>query len=82
MGDILQFPRADTRGVIAVYQSDDGFEIGHESESGGSWGSFSNYATAAEAIAAAHVLNRDEYEGVCAVEVAPAVRAAMWGGSA
>ncbi|KQS04514.1 hypothetical protein ASG11_09855 [Sphingomonas sp. Leaf357] len=79
MADILQFPRRETRGVIAVYECGDRFEIGHESASGGSWGSFSNYDEAGEAIAAAHALNRDVYEGVCAVEVSPAVRAAMSG---
>ncbi|NNG59778.1 hypothetical protein [Sphingomonas paucimobilis] len=72
---ILPFPhrRDDRHGVIHVMGDRvSGFEIGHESASGNSWGSFSSYATGEEAIAAAYALNRDTYEGVCDVFVCDA----------
>jgi hypothetical protein len=50
-----------------------GFEVGHESYSGNSWGSFSGpYSTGQEAITAAYVLNRDVYYGGCDISICDA----------
>lgn len=50
-----------------------GFQVGHESASGNSWGSFSGpYARGVAAIAAAHTLNRVAYNGDCEVEICQA----------
>lgn len=62
MGGVVQFPytRGDGRGVVHVMGDGiSGFEIGHESASGNSWGSFSTYASGEEAITATFALNRD-----------------------
>jgi hypothetical protein len=72
---VIPFPirRGERRGVIHVMGDRvSGFEIGHESASGNSWGSFSSYASGQEAITAAYALNRDDYEGVCDVFVCDA----------
>lgn len=69
---ILQFPvRRETRGTIHVMpHQHGGFEIGHESESGDSWGSFEGpFATVEIATAAAHALNLRQYGGVCEVSI-------------
>lgn len=69
---ILQFRSpVETRGTIHVmpYRLG-GFEIGHESESGNSWGSFEGpYDTVELATAAAHALNLRQYGGVCEVAI-------------
>jgi hypothetical protein len=75
MGTLHFLPSRDsTRGTIHVTgNAVDGFEIGHESSSGGSWGSFSGpYRSGEDAITAAYALNRDTYEGVCNVFVCDA----------
>ena len=72
---VLPFPhRRDAgHGVVHVMGNRAiGFEIGHESASGNSWGSFSSYRTGQEVITAAYALNRDTYEGVCDVFVCDA----------
>ncbi len=63
--------RRDHCGTVHVMgERGTGFEIGHESASGNSWGSFDGpFSTAIEAIGAAHALNRDQYGGTCDVEV-------------
>jgi hypothetical protein len=69
---IVPFPnRRGTRGTVVVMpHQDGGFEIGHESESGSSWGHFSGpYATCAEAAAAAHKLNREVLNGECVISI-------------
>lgn len=70
----LPLPIDDRHGIVHVMESEHGgFEIGHESSSGNSWGNFRGpYADAQEAIAAAYVLNRDEYAGRCAVSICDA----------
>jgi hypothetical protein len=69
---ILQFrPRPQSVGTIHVmpYRLG-GFEIGHESASGGSWGSFEGpYDTVELATAAAHALNLRQYGGTCEVAI-------------
>ncbi|MEG3124421.1 hypothetical protein [Sphingomonas sp. GB1N7] len=75
MGNLVQFPRPhdDSRGTVHVMPGNTGgFEIGHESASGGSWGSFSTYPNAQEAITAAYALNRDVYQGTCNVSICDA----------
>lgn len=76
---IIPFPRTrkETRGCVHVMgDTETGFEIGHESESGGSWGSFSGpYKTGQEAIAAAYALNRDQYAGISEVYICSAALA-------
>lgn len=73
---VLSFPsrRDDHHGIVHVMGDQlVGFEIGHESASGNSWGSFSGpYSTGQEAIAAAYALNRDTYGSVCEVSVCDA----------
>lgn len=50
-----------------------GFEVSHESASGNSWGSFSGcIMDAQQAIVAAHQVNRDQYDGRCAVSICDA----------
>lgn len=69
----LRVAHRDREGTIHVTgDAVAGFEIGHESASGNSWGSFSSYATGQEAITAAYVLNRDQYAGICNVFVCDA----------
>jgi hypothetical protein len=70
----LRLPRDDRHGIVHVMGNNaEGFEIGHESGSSNSWGNFrSPYADPQEAIAAAYILNRDEYAGQCAVSICDA----------
>jgi hypothetical protein len=78
MGSLFVFPtrRRDDHGCIHVWLLDDGrFEVGHESRSGDSWGNFTEYHTAEQAVAAAFALNRDEYASQCDVHVNEDVRA-------
>lgn len=56
--------------VVVMGGKETGFQVGHESSSGNSWGSFSGpYVNGVDAIAAAFALNRDTYEGGCDVEI-------------
>jgi hypothetical protein len=74
---VIPFPtHSDSRhGTIHVMgDSVDGFEVGHESRSGSSWGNFAHYSTGQEAIAAAYALNRDEYGSECDVFICDAAR--------
>jgi hypothetical protein len=49
-----------------------GFQVGHESASGNSWGNFSGpFANGVDAITTAFALNRDEYNGGCDVQICP-----------
>jgi len=76
MGNIIAFPSAPTgeRGVIHVWRCrSGGYEIGQESASGNSWGSFETFDTAQAAIEGAYRLNRDLYSGVCEVFISPDV---------
>jgi hypothetical protein len=72
---VLHFPRIihPSRGVIHVMPSQHGgYEIAHESASGGSWGSFEGpFVDQIDAIQAARNLNRHQYESVCHVEIWP-----------
>ena len=75
MGNLVHFPRRhdDSRGTVHVMPGNgSGFEIGHESASGKSWGSFSTYDDAQTAITAAHALNRNVYQGTCNVSICDA----------
>ncbi|MBW6528724.1 hypothetical protein KZ813_17925 [Sphingomonas sp. RHCKR7] len=67
----LGLPRDPRHGIVHVMgNSAEGFEVAHESGSGSSWGNFQGpYADPQEAIAAAYILNRDEYSGQCAVSI-------------
>ena len=81
MGTVITFPKRHDGpapgGTIHVWRRDDGtFEIGHESRSGGSWGSFSTWPDAGQAISAAHRLNA-EYDGECEVHIPDNVRRAV-----
>jgi hypothetical protein len=85
MGKVVAFPnrlpvpyRGDPNlGAVCCWPLDGGgFEIGHESSSGNSWGSFERFDSANEAVAAAWRLARDTYGG-CDLHVAPEVLA-VW----
>lgn len=70
MGEIIAFGRraAHTLGTIHVWRMDNGeYEIGQESSSGSSWGSFDQFDSAQEAVAAAYRLNAEVYDGACEV---------------
>ena len=71
MGAIVHFPfqRSHSCGTIHVMgDGRTGFEIGHESAFGSSWGSFAGpFARVGDAIAAAHALNRNTYGGLCEI---------------
>lgn len=78
MGEVVTFGRrpAHTQGTIHVWQMEKGgYEIGQESESGNSWGSFDQFDTAQEAVAAAYRLNKEQYGGVCEIYISPPVLA-------
>ncbi len=80
MGKVLSLakPPRDGRGTVHVYPLETGgYEIGHESRSGSSWGHFSQYDDAAEAVAAAYRLNHDDLCGECDVFIDPVVLAAL-----
>jgi hypothetical protein len=80
MGAVLVFPRQarDFHGCVHVMPGEGGgFEIGHESSSGNSWGSFDTFATAEAAVAGAYALNREQYEGRAEVVIWAPVRAAL-----
>lgn len=67
-------PRRDARGTIHVMgDSVAGFLVSHESSSGNSWGELHGpFERGHEAITAAYLLNRDQYEGRCNVSVCDA----------
>ena len=71
MAKILPFTRGRiaSRGTVHVMPSVHGFEIGHESASGGSWGSFDVFPDAQAAIVAAYQLNALQYGGACDVRI-------------
>jgi hypothetical protein len=82
MGKLLAFPRIEgstsnpARGCVHCWGKwGSGFEIGHESRSGDSWGSFQQFDEPEAAVAAAYHLARTIYGG-CAVHIAPSVIAA------
>ena len=80
MASVSAFPRrrTDMRGAIHVMTTNDArFEIGHESASGSSWGSFETFDGAQEAVVAAHRLNRNVYGDVCEVVIHPDVLGAL-----
>ncbi|MDQ0840221.1 hypothetical protein [Sphingomonas faeni] len=75
MSRIIQFPapaRLYTGTVCVMGDQAAGFEVAHESSTGNSWGEFTSYPSAQEAIAAAYAMNRDRYAGQCDVWVCPA----------
>lgn len=83
MGKLLGFPRIarptgnPDRGCVHCWGKwGAGFEIGHESRSGESWGSFQRFDEPEVAVAAAYQLARVEYGG-CDVYLAPSVIAAV-----
>jgi len=80
MGKIIAFPlmRPGDGGTIHVWARPEGdFEIGHESSSGNSWGSFELFNTAQAAVAGAHRLNGVQYEGRADVYLSTGVLAAL-----
>lgn len=78
MGEVVSFGIccAGTSGTVHVWKLPaGGYEIGQESSSGNSWGSFDQFDTAQEAVAAAYRLNAEEYDGQCEVFVSQDVLA-------
>jgi len=78
-GVVLPFPlpsRPYAGTVCVMGDKATGFEVGHESASGNSWGSFTGpFRRGQDAIAAAFALNRDVYFGGCDVSICePALR--------
>lgn len=75
-GRVLVFPlpaRPYGGTVRVMGNKETGFEVGHGSASGNSWGSFSGpYDRGQDAITAAYVLNRDTYFGGCDVSICEA----------
>ncbi|WP_294244725.1 hypothetical protein [uncultured Sphingomonas sp.] len=67
----MRLPRLPYRGTVCVMGSRvTGFQVGHESSSGDSWGNFLGpFADGRDAIAVAYALNRDVYLGGCDVEI-------------
>jgi len=93
MGDVLVFQRpapfasrepvGDYRGCIHIWRHGPReFEIGHESSSGDSWGYFAQFTSAADALAAAHNLNREQCGGRAEIFIPPTVQAILSGGGA
>ena len=71
---VISFPapvRPYTGTVCVMGDKTAGFEVAHESSIGNSWGEFTSYLSAQEAIAAAYAMNRDRYAGQCDVWVCP-----------
>ena len=70
----LPLPPRPLNGTVHVMgDKSTGFEVGHESASGSSWGSFSGpYDRGQDAIAAALALNRDAYAGGCDISICDA----------
>ncbi len=75
MSRIIPFPipvRPYTGTVCVMGNKAAGFEVAHESSTGNSWGEFTTYPSAQDAIAAAYAMNRDRYAGQCDVWICPA----------
>lgn len=70
----LPLPARPYNGTVCVMgDKHTGFQVGHESASGNSWGSFSGpYSRGQDAITAAYALNRDAYVGGCDVSICEA----------
>lgn len=64
MGTITQFSRPHrSTGTVHIWRCrEGGYEIGHESRSGSSWGYFSEHPTALHALVAACRLNMETLE--------------------
>lgn len=80
MGSVVAFPlmQCADGGTIHVWACPEGgFEIGHESRSGDSWGSFEVFNDASAAVAGAHRLNRVQYEGRAEVYLSTEVLAVL-----
>lgn len=73
----MSLPVLPYRGTVCVMgDKATGFQVGHESASGNSWGEFSEpFANGQDAIAAAFALNRDVYLGGCNVTICEAALA-------
>ena len=71
--DGIDDPRLAT---LDGYSEGGGYEIGHESQSGNSWGSFFQFERAEDAIKAAYNLARESY-GNAIVWIDPVVLAAV-----
>lgn len=72
---VIPFPRVALpyQGTVCVMGDRiHGFQVAHESASGSSWGSFSDYTRGQDAIAAAYAINRDVYLGGCNVSICEA----------
>lgn len=66
-------PRPYNGTVHVMGDENTGFEVGHESASGNSWGSFSGpYKRGQDAITEALALNRDHYQGGCDIAICDA----------
>lgn len=75
MSRIIPFPvpaRPYTGTVCVMGNKAAGFEVAHESSTGNSWGEFTTYPSAQDAISAAYAMNRDRYAGQCDVWICPA----------
>lgn len=70
----MPLPTLPYRGTVCVMgDKATGFQVGHESASGNSWGELSEpFAKGQDAIAAAFALNRDVYLGGCNVTICEA----------
>lgn len=80
MGSLILFPRSVSApgGVVHAYPLEGGgFEIGHESSSGNSWGSFEQFDCPEAAAAAAYRLNREVYGNSCSVDLHTGLLAAL-----
>ena len=81
MGKVIAFPGSNPRhdgGIVHCWaMKGGGFEIGQESSSGNSWGSFEQFDFPQQAVAAAYQLNREVYGGNCHVQIDPRVLAVM-----
>jgi hypothetical protein len=80
-GKVIAFPGTNPNqngGVVHCWAMErGGFEIGQESSSGNSWGSFEQFDFPQQAVAAAYQLNREVYGGKCRVQIDPRVFAMM-----
>jgi len=74
MGTIHQLPRPrqhPTNGTVHIWRHrEGGYEIGHESSSGTSWGFFATYDCPVRAMVAACRLNIEQLEGRAAISFA------------
>ncbi len=79
MGVVIPFPSsARNHGIVHVMPCEDGgYEVGHESTSGDSWGNFHSFASAAKAVAFGSELNQRDYGGQCEVYIWIGVQRAL-----